>query len=174
MARTLFLPASIVIKECPCRNGGECLPDYRYFDGRGNFTFLCPEEYTGMRCELDVDECKDEPCLNGNCTNQQPGISCSCIAGYTGNLCETQVINSPYIYKVCCTQKRPRFQDDEISVNCANGKVSINWKLNKYYINASLEKKILINSLIIFILFDLRSTIVHLTRVFVTSHVQIW
>ena len=96
-----LLHASIVIKECPCRNGGECLPDYRYLDGGGNFTCLCPEEYTGTRCELDVDKCKDKPCLNGNCTNQQPGFSCSCIAGYTGNLCETQVINSPYVYKVC-------------------------------------------------------------------------
>ena len=87
------LNASVVIKECPCQNSGECLPDYRDLDGAGNFTCSCPAEYTGTLCELDVNECNvSKPCFNGNCNNEQPGFSCSCFAGYTGDLCQTEVI----------------------------------------------------------------------------------
>ena len=84
---------SVITKECPCQNFGECFPDYRYLDGAGNFTCSCPAEYTGTLCELDVDECNvSKPCFNGNCNNLQPGFSCSCFAGYTGDLCQNEVI----------------------------------------------------------------------------------
>jgi hypothetical protein len=87
------LNVSIVIKECPCLNSGECFPDYRYLDGAGNFTCSCPAEYTGGLCDADVDECAlSKRCLNGKCNNEQPGFSCSCFAGYTGDLCQNEVI----------------------------------------------------------------------------------
>ncbi|CAB4026027.1 von Willebrand factor D and EGF domain-containing -like [Paramuricea clavata] len=86
------LHALVVIKECPCQNSGECLPDYRYLDGAGNFTCSCPAGYTGTLCELDVNECAlFKPCFNGSCNNEQPGFSCSCFAGYTGDLCQTEI-----------------------------------------------------------------------------------
>jgi Notch-like protein len=86
------LTVSVVIKECPCRNSGECFLDYRDMDGGGNFTCSCPSEYTGALCELDVNECNaSNPCFNGSCINQQPGFSCSCSNGYTGRLCESEV-----------------------------------------------------------------------------------
>jgi hypothetical protein len=87
------LNASVVIKECPCQNSGECHPDYRDLDGAGNFTCSCPAGYTGVLCELDVDECNvSKPCFNGSCNNEQPGFFCSCFAGYAGDLCQTEVI----------------------------------------------------------------------------------
>lgn len=90
-----LLNVSVVIKKCPCQNSGECLPDYRYLDGAGNFTCSCPAEYTGVLCEVDVDECAAfKPCFNGRCSNKKPGFSCSCSAGYTGDLCQTEVIFS--------------------------------------------------------------------------------
>ena len=88
-----ILNASVVLKECPCKNSGECFPDYRYLDGTGKFACSCPAQYTGTLCELDVDECAgSKPCFNGTCKNEQPGFSCSCLAGYTGGLCQTEVI----------------------------------------------------------------------------------
>ena len=87
------LHASVVVKECPCQNSGDCHPDYRYLDGAGNFTCSCPAGYMGTLCELDVNECAlSKPCFNGNCNNEQPGFSCSCFPGYTGDLCQTEVI----------------------------------------------------------------------------------
>ena len=86
------LNASVRLKQCPCQNSGECLPDDSLFDGAGNFTCSCAEEYTGTLCEHDVDECKVfKPCLNGTCVDKQPGYLCSCSAGYTGKNCQTEV-----------------------------------------------------------------------------------
>ena len=87
------LRASVIIKECPCQNSGECNPDYHYLDGAGNFTCTCPTEYTGTLCEVDVNECiLSKPCFNGACNNEQPGFSCSCFPGYTGDHCRNEVI----------------------------------------------------------------------------------
>ena len=39
---------------------------------------------------LDVDECASFPCTNGGtCIDEIDHFSCQCIAGYTGDLCET-------------------------------------------------------------------------------------
>ena len=90
---------SVVLKDCPCENSGECFPDYRYLDGAGNFTCSCTSEYTGALCDLDVDECNvsNPNCLNGSCHNKQPGFSCSCFAGYTGRLCEIEVAEVKFL-----------------------------------------------------------------------------
>ena len=91
------LNVSVVIKECPCQNLGECFPDYHDMDGTGNFTCTCTSEYTGALCEFDANECNvSSPCFNGSCINQQPGFSCSCFNGYTGRLCETEVTELNY------------------------------------------------------------------------------
>ena len=38
----------------------------------------------------DIDECDSSPCMNGaTCTDHIDGFNCSCVAGYTGNMCET-------------------------------------------------------------------------------------
>jgi hypothetical protein len=38
----------------------------------------------------DIDECVPNPCQNGGtCTDGVNSYTCSCVAGYTGNICQT-------------------------------------------------------------------------------------
>ena len=42
----------------------------------------------GDRCELDINECNDNPCMNGgNCTNYNGSYLCDCTLGYDGTNC---------------------------------------------------------------------------------------
>ena len=40
----------------------------------------------------ELDECESDPCQNGGtCQDESKKYSCSCLAGYNGNNCETGV-----------------------------------------------------------------------------------
>ncbi|MET0386576.1 MAG: Kazal-type serine protease inhibitor domain-containing protein [Polyangiales bacterium] len=48
--------------------------------------------YEGLRCELDVDECSTDPCLNGGTCENTPGsFTCDCAEGFDGPRCEDAV-----------------------------------------------------------------------------------
>ena len=51
--------------------------------------------FTGVNCSEDVDECEDPvntPCQNGaTCVNTFQNYSCSCVPGYMGQHCETEI-----------------------------------------------------------------------------------
>ena len=36
----------------------------------------------------DVDECASNPCVNGNCSSQENGFTCSCEPGWRGMQCD--------------------------------------------------------------------------------------
>lgn len=50
---------------------------------------ICDTEYTGERCELDLDECElpdtNDCAAHADCVNQAPGFSCVCPAPYEGD-----------------------------------------------------------------------------------------
>ena len=73
------------IDECnsfPCRNGGNCI------DEVNRYSCQCPSGWTGTHCEVDINECASNPCLNGNCVNGVNQYFCNCQAGWTGTNCD--------------------------------------------------------------------------------------
>jgi hypothetical protein len=45
-----------------------------------------------VRCAVlaDIDECADAPCQNGGtCTDGVNDYTCTCVTGYSGDMCET-------------------------------------------------------------------------------------
>lgn len=52
------------------------------------FNCSCPAGFTGTRCEYDVDECVENPCVNGgSCFNNLGGFLCHCSEGFSGLRC---------------------------------------------------------------------------------------
>lgn len=48
----------------------------------------------GQTCEIDINECVKNPCLNGAiCQNSIGSYKCNCKSGYTGRNCETDIDN---------------------------------------------------------------------------------
>lgn len=88
----------------PCRNGATCnknihitqdvavlessrlifvSPQYAEV-----FNCSCPAGFTGTRCEYDIDECLENPCVNGGtCFNNPGGFLCHCSEGFSGLHC---------------------------------------------------------------------------------------
>ena len=50
----------------------------------------CVEGYHGRLCEVDVDECDPNPCINGaSCLDGLGSFTCRCLPGFNGTRCET-------------------------------------------------------------------------------------
>ena len=59
-------------------------------------TILQIQFYQTMECSCcgcyiaDIDDCLNEPCKNGgSCFDKVNGFRCTCVAGYTGDTCES-------------------------------------------------------------------------------------
>ena len=53
------------------------------------FECQCPPGYEGTRCEIDIDYCASDPCLNGaTCLDLVEGYECQCPPGWEGTNCE--------------------------------------------------------------------------------------
>ncbi|XP_052500473.1 sushi, von Willebrand factor type A, EGF and pentraxin domain-containing protein 1 [Budorcas taxicolor] len=103
--------SSQVFHECflnPCHNSGTCQQL-----GRG-YVCLCLPGYTGLKCEIDIDECSSLPCHNnGICKDRVGEFICECPSGYTGQLCEENVnecSSSPCLNKGTCVDGLAGYQ----------------------------------------------------------------
>ncbi|CAB1339809.1 unnamed protein product [Coregonus sp. 'balchen'] len=88
----------------PCVNGATCMNT-----GQGSFTCTCPPGFTGVNCELKLQECDSNPCRNGGlCTNLDVGYTCSCPQGFEGSHCKHSLLtcaDSPCFHSGRCHQK---------------------------------------------------------------------
>lgn len=71
------------VNECsllsPCQNQGVCV------DEVNGYRCQCLQGYTGVNCEVNIDDCVSQPCLNGGqCMDDVSGYVCQCGPGYTG------------------------------------------------------------------------------------------
>ena len=55
------------------------------------FECLCLPGTTGIKCEIDINECESNPCQWGVCENKINGFTCACEDGYEGRFCETEI-----------------------------------------------------------------------------------
>ncbi|XP_072285600.1 protein crumbs homolog 1-like isoform X2 [Pyxicephalus adspersus] len=76
--------ADVCFKD-PCLHGGKCQDDFNLF------SCACAEGWEGPRCEVNIDDCKPQPCVHGLCIDLEANYQCECVPGYTGKNCETNV-----------------------------------------------------------------------------------
>ena len=67
-----------------CSNGGECV------DQVDSYICLCADGYTGDQCDIDIDDCESNPCINivtNGCSDRVNNFTCTCLPGYEGDTC---------------------------------------------------------------------------------------
>ena len=82
----------------------------------------CLDGFTGIHCEVNIDECSGNPCFNGECTDGVNEYSCQCEVGYFGTNCNsTCPIDNP-MYKMindqCYFFVNETLNFDEAKENC--------------------------------------------------------
>jgi len=56
--------------------------------GNDGYECVCQSGWTGSNCDIDIDECENDPCLNeGVCIDQIGDFQCQCKSGWTGKTC---------------------------------------------------------------------------------------
>ena len=83
-ASVLFLQVSV--QSCECLNGASCATNVNLPAGSGVYICVCPAGFTGERCEVDLDDCKPNPCRLGRCIDGPNSFSCICPPGMTGRI----------------------------------------------------------------------------------------
>ena len=57
------------------------------------------EGYTGMNCEININDCDPSPCENGaECEDLVMATRCHCLTGFTGEFCEINVDDCQHSY----------------------------------------------------------------------------
>ncbi|KAI4808144.1 hypothetical protein KUCAC02_000212 [Chaenocephalus aceratus] len=112
-----YQASSQVFHECflnPCQNKGTCE------EVGAGYVCTCMAEFTGAKCEIDIDDCDSAPCLNGGlCKDGMGDFLCQCKPGYLGSLCEAEVnecLSSPCLNEGVCVDEVNMF-----ACSCASG-----------------------------------------------------
>ena len=79
-----FSDLNYCIHHTPCKHEGICQNS-----GSGSYSCTCQPGYTGTNCEWEIDDCLNQPCLNGGtCEDIGSSYQCRCPNGFTGKRCD--------------------------------------------------------------------------------------
>ncbi|KAM6967564.1 von Willebrand factor D and EGF domain-containing protein [Aplochiton taeniatus] len=81
----------VSVHSCDCLNGASCVTDMKFAAGSGRYLCVCADGFRGVRCEMDVDDCKPNPCRLARCIDGPNSFSCVCPPGMTGHTCREDV-----------------------------------------------------------------------------------
>ncbi|XP_051263598.1 von Willebrand factor D and EGF domain-containing protein isoform X1 [Dicentrarchus labrax] len=81
----------VSVRSCECLNGASCVTNVNLPAGSGEYLCACLEGFKGERCEVDVDDCKPNPCRLGRCIDGPNSFSCICPPGMTGRTCREDI-----------------------------------------------------------------------------------
>ncbi|XP_075322635.1 von Willebrand factor D and EGF domain-containing protein [Odontesthes bonariensis] len=110
----------VSVQSCECLNGASCATNVNLPAGSGVYICVCPAGFTGERCEVDLDDCKPNPCRLGRCIDGPNSFSCICPPGMTGRTCREDIdecVSQPCFAGVSCNNTMGSF----ICSSCPHG-----------------------------------------------------
>ncbi|XP_056142909.1 von Willebrand factor D and EGF domain-containing protein [Lampris incognitus] len=81
----------VSVHSCDCLNGASCVTNVNLPSGSGEYVCMCLDGFRGDRCEVDIDDCKPNPCRLGRCIDGPNSFSCICPQGMTGHRCREDI-----------------------------------------------------------------------------------
>ena len=51
----------------------------------------CKDGFTGKNCEINIDDCDPNPCINGACTDHINSYQCDCYLDWEGVNCDSEI-----------------------------------------------------------------------------------
>ncbi|XP_065815558.1 protein eyes shut homolog [Labrus bergylta] len=86
-----YVGDACLIKPNSCLNGATCITTSQP-SSPPQLTCKCPLGFTGMNCEIDINECDSSPCQhNGTCSDLRGHYQCHCPTGFLGRNCEVDI-----------------------------------------------------------------------------------
>ncbi|XP_072429994.1 protein crumbs homolog 1 isoform X4 [Chiloscyllium punctatum] len=80
-------PTKNICVSNPCKNNGSCEDMVSYYHCN------CAAGWTGLNCDVNINECESGPCIHGNCTDKVSAYKCTCKSGFKGTNCEINIDN---------------------------------------------------------------------------------
>ncbi|XP_035464046.2 von Willebrand factor D and EGF domain-containing protein [Scophthalmus maximus] len=95
----------VSVQSCECLNRASCVTNVNLPVGSGEYLCVCLNGFKGERCEVDIDDCKPNPCRLGRCIDGPDSFSCICPPGMTGRTCREDLdecVSQPCFPGVSC------------------------------------------------------------------------